>query len=72
MNQPRESTLAMAARHVAECEERVARQVAVVEKLDRLGCEREAETARIVLETLQTSLTIGRDHLRLEQENGRS
>jgi hypothetical protein len=67
MNQSSEDPLAMAARHVMEGEERVARQEAILEELVKDGREREAAAARKVLETMQTTLKLAREHLRWEQ-----
>ena len=46
----------MAARHVMEGEERVARQQAVVERMLKAGYRREATEAAKLLKTMQTTL----------------
>jgi hypothetical protein len=69
MNHRDESPLAMAARHVMEGEERVARQQAVVERMLKAGYQREAAEAAKLLETMQTTLKLSREHLRREEEN---
>ncbi len=65
-----ESPLAMAARHVMEGEERVARQQAVVERMLKAGYQRQAAEAAKLLETMRTTLSLSREHhLRREREN---
>ena len=59
-----EHLLSRAERHVRESEERVARQAAIVEKLSKTDHEWAAETARIGLATMETSLELARDRLR--------
>ncbi len=59
----------MAARHVREGEERVARQEAIVERMLKAGYQREAAEAAKLLETMQTTLRLAREHLRREEEN---
>jgi hypothetical protein len=56
-----EHLLSRAERHVRESEERVARQAAIVEKLSKTDHEWAAETARIGLATMETSLELARD-----------
>jgi hypothetical protein len=63
-----ESPLAMAARHVMEGEERVARQRAVVERMLKAGYQRQAAEALKLLETMRTTLSLSREHLRRERE----
>jgi hypothetical protein len=58
---------ARAERHVREGEARVARQIVLIEKLKRDGHPRAAEEASMLLVTLQTSLELFRDHLRIER-----
>jgi hypothetical protein len=55
----------MARRHVAEGEERVARQELLIAELDRDGHAKLAVTARVVLATLETSLGLAREDLSL-------
>jgi hypothetical protein len=55
----------MARRHVAEGEERVARQEILIAELDRDGHAKLAVTARVVLGTLERSLRLARDDLSL-------
>jgi hypothetical protein len=55
----------MARRHVAEGEERVARQEILIAELDRDGHPELAVEAREILTTLQTSLQLQRDDLSL-------
>jgi hypothetical protein len=64
-----ESPLAMAARHVMEGEERIARQQAVVERMLKAGYQRQAAEAAKLLETMRTSLCLAREHLRREEES---
>jgi hypothetical protein len=59
-----EPPLSRAERRVREGEERVARQSTVAEKLSETGHGWAAETARIMLATLETSLELARDRLR--------
>jgi hypothetical protein len=66
---PPEKTLARAERHVREGEERVARQLAIIEEMDRDNHPKAAAMAREVLVTLQTILDLMRGHhLRMERE----
>ncbi|WP_207537631.1 response regulator [Sabulicella rubraurantiaca] len=58
--------LAQAERHVREGEQRVARQAALVARLARRGLN--ATEAQIVLEHLQTTLELFRDHLWMERQ----
>ena len=69
MNHRDESPLAMAARHVMEGEERVARQQAIVERMLKAGYQREAPEATKLLETMKTTLRLAREHLRREEES---
>ncbi|HET8995242.1 MAG TPA: hypothetical protein VFN42_01105 [Acetobacteraceae bacterium] len=63
-----EGPLSQAARHVMEAEQRVARQSRLLHELERDGHSRLATEARKVLQTLQRTLELSRNHLRLEQE----
>lgn len=65
---PAESALAQAERHVREGEERVAHQKTILTELIRDKQDVAAEKARTVLMTLETTLELAREHLRLEQE----
>jgi hypothetical protein len=66
MNSP-EDALAQAERHIREGEARIARQIALIEKLDRDGHEHVADTARELLETFQNVLENWRaDLVRIE------
>ncbi|WP_149539370.1 hypothetical protein [Siccirubricoccus phaeus] len=67
MDQP-EDALAQSERHVREAEGHVAHQLRVIAELDRDNHPRAAALAREVLGTLQRSLELAREHLRLEQE----
>jgi hypothetical protein len=58
-----EDLLSMARRHVVEGEAHVARQEALIVKLDRDGHTELAVEAREILTTLQTSLQLQRDDL---------
>jgi hypothetical protein len=69
MNGPDESPLAMAARHVVEGEDRVARQEAIVERMLKSGYKREAAEAVRLLETMKTTLRLARQHLRREENH---
>ncbi|MBL6454571.1 hypothetical protein JMJ55_04490 [Belnapia sp. T6] len=65
MNPP-EDALALADRHVREGEERVTRQLAIIDEMDRDNHPEAAAIARVVLATLQTTLDLMREHLRME------
>lgn len=65
---PFEDPLSQATRHVVEAEERVARQSRLLYELERDGHSRLAMEARKILQTLQRTLELSRNHLRLEQE----
>jgi ribosomal protein S19E (S16A) len=56
MSDPPEDVLSQAERHVREGEERIARQTAVVEELERDGHVHAAGKARVLLATLQAVL----------------
>ena len=65
-----ESPIEMARRHVAEADQRVARQKALLDELLRDGhAGRGIAQARSVLEVLEQSLRLAREHLRLEREH---
>jgi hypothetical protein len=65
---PPEDSLAKAERHIRDGEARVARQIALVEKLDRGGHEHAADMARKLLAASQRALEIWRaDYLRIER-----
>jgi hypothetical protein len=63
-----EDPLAMIRRHVLEAEGHVARQEALVTKLDRGGNVALAAHAREILATLKKSLELAQDHLSTELE----
>jgi hypothetical protein len=67
LSQP-EDALVRAERHVRQAEEHVAHQAAILEELVRNGHQRAVPRAREVLATLQRSLELAREHLRLERE----
>jgi hypothetical protein len=58
-----ETRLAQTARHVREGEARVARQLALIKKLDASGRHEEAALARNLLATLTEALDLARRHL---------
>jgi hypothetical protein len=62
-----ESPVAVAQRHVAQAERRVARQKALIEELERDRHFAMVENARKILEVLEESLRLARVHLELEQ-----
>lgn len=65
----REEALAQAHRHVLEAESHVAHQLKLIEELERDGHNRMVAQAQSVLRTLQHTLDLAREHLRLEQEH---
>jgi hypothetical protein len=65
-----ESPLAMAARHVMEGEEQVARQKAIVDRMLEAGYQREAAEAERLLQTMRTTLKLAHEHLRREESHG--
>ncbi|MBL6459469.1 hypothetical protein JMJ55_29595 [Belnapia sp. T6] len=65
---PPEDALAMAERHVREGEGRVARQIAIVEQMNGDNRPEAAAAARTLLVTLETTLDLMREHLRIERE----
>lgn len=68
MNQP-DASLTRSERHIRDGEERIARQIAIAEAMERDNHPYAAEQARKILATLQTSLDLAREYLRLEQED---
>jgi hypothetical protein len=68
---PMEDRLSMAQRHVAEGEDRIARQEVLIAKLDRHGHAELTVEARALLTTLQTSLRLVREHLSLIESESR-
>ena len=66
MDEP-EDGLARAERYVREGEARVARQLAIIEDLDRTKHRRAAARARGVLVTLEDNLELMCEYLRLER-----
>ncbi|WP_207537653.1 hypothetical protein [Sabulicella rubraurantiaca] len=65
---PHEDALAMAERHVREGEERVARQRAIIEEMERDNHPKAAEIGRSTLQVLLSTLELMRGHLRIERE----
>ena len=63
-----ETILALAERHVAEGEERLARQQRFIQKLEEEGSQALAIEAKQLLTTMEETLTLMRDHLRIERE----
>jgi hypothetical protein len=59
-----EAVLEMAHRHVREGEERLARQAAIVAKMEAAGRAKQAALGRSVLESMRTALELQRGHLR--------
>ncbi len=64
-----ESPVAVAERHVAEAERRIARQRKLIEQLERDKHTVAADHGRKVLVVLQDSLRLARVHLELEREH---
>lgn len=64
-----EDPIAQAQRHVLEAEAHIARQSRLIEELERDGHTRMATQARLVRDTLQHTLELAREHLRLEQKH---
>jgi len=63
-----EDALVQAKRHVREGEARIARQIALIEKLDRSGHDHVADAARELLEVFQDVLETWRaDLVRIER-----
>ena len=63
-----EDHLAQAERHVRENERRIAKQAALVERLENDGHAVPAMQARKLLATFKSMNAIARDHLRIERE----
>jgi hypothetical protein len=63
-----EDAIAQSERHVRESEERIARQAALVEKLERTSQERAAEEARKLLASFEKTLEVAREHLAIERK----
>lgn len=63
-----ESKFVQAERHVREGAERVKRQAALAEQLERDGHRKAAEAAWGPLSALEESLQIAREHLRIQRE----
>jgi hypothetical protein len=59
-----ETVLEMARRHVLEGQERLARQIALVAKLERDNHTEAAALGGMVLETIRLSLDMSKRHLR--------
>ena len=67
-----ETVLEMARRHVREGEERLARQMTIVQGLERNNHPEAAALGRKVLETIRSSLDLSKHHLRdLERRSER-
>ena len=65
-----DTTLAMAERHVAELEQRIVQQKARIDGMARENRpKREADLARSVLATFETSLQRAQEHLRFERQH---
>lgn len=62
----------MAERHIREGEALIARQLAVVEELDRDNHPEAAAKGRVLLATLLQTIGLMREHLRLEQSMARA
>ena len=62
-----ETPLEQAERHVREGEARVSRQEEIIIEMERDHHSTTAETARKVLETLQKTLAVAREHLEIER-----
>jgi hypothetical protein len=68
MNTSHEITLAKAKRHVVEGEQRVTRQRAIIVEMDRDDHPNAAIVARELLGTLDTSLDLMREHLKIGRD----
>jgi hypothetical protein len=66
--EPLETPLEMARRHVAQSEARIARQRKILAEMQADNHPTAADAAQRVLATMETTLAIMRDHLRLEEE----
>ncbi|MBL6457378.1 hypothetical protein JMJ55_18750 [Belnapia sp. T6] len=67
MNQP-DASLTPPERHIRDGEESIARLIAIAEAMERDNHPYAADRARRVLATLQSSLDLAREYLRLERE----
>jgi hypothetical protein len=65
MEQPQESELQRATRHLRELAQRVDSQQRLVDRLRLAGREEAAREAQVVLENLQETLRVGRAHMYL-------
>ena len=63
-----EDPVAQAERHVREAENRIARQRSLIYELESHGHTASANDARDLLKTFQDTLTVARNHLRIERE----
>ena len=63
-----ETAIEQAERHVREGEEHVAKQAALLAKLEQEGHLHEAEQARKTLAVLEESLRLHREHLERERK----
>ncbi|MDO9712490.1 hypothetical protein [Paracraurococcus lichenis] len=63
-----ENALTQAERHVREGEKRVARQISIIEELDRDNHPEAAARARAMLETLRETLELARAHVQRARE----
>ena len=62
-----ETALTEIEQFVRECEQLVAKQAALVDRLEKEDCPPAAKDAREVLVTLEKDLDLARAHLRIEQ-----
>jgi hypothetical protein len=67
MAKPLETPLAQAERHVAEGEQRLARQRSILEQMERDKHPGAAEQARKVLAVMEQSLRLSQQHLEAER-----
>ncbi|MBL6081669.1 hypothetical protein JMJ56_27140 [Belnapia sp. T18] len=72
MSEPPEDPIATAERHVGIGEALVARQLAVIDELDRDNHLEAAARGRKLLVALQRSLDLAREHLRVERDRQRA
>lgn len=63
-----ETLLQLAERHVLEGEDRVARQRAIIETMDRDHHPEVAQRARSILATMEQSLRLARQHFEAERQ----
>lgn len=71
MEKSQEDVLAMAARHVEEGEERIARQEIRIEEMIRDGHEGAAAQGQRLLEAMRETLRLSREHLALSLRKDR-